>query len=165
MDAFMAPSYLAAKGSRLKLGGWHASVAVTLPEHRWLGLIVDVSGHFLGGDGNDDAPPPCTTPPCPQPDPAQITFMVGPRFTPFKQEHPLHMLFVHGMVFGAAHRAGAGRIGGVTSGAVALGVGYDFPITEHDTWIPRVQVDYVWPVSSDLGHGFRFSAGLVYRMH
>lgn len=165
-DVFLAPSYLIGPGSKIKLGGWHASVAVTLPEKKWLGFIVDVSGHYLGGD--DDPQQTCMTQPCPQPDRTQITFMLGPRFTPLKGQdphHPLHMLFAHAMVFGAVHRTGGSHVGGATSGALALGVGYDFPVTEKDTWIPRLQVDYVWPVSSDVRHGWRISAGLVYRLH
>jgi hypothetical protein len=161
----VALSYLQAKGSSIKLGGWHASGAITLPEHKWLGLIVDVSGHYLGGaDSDDDPMPECTMPPCAQADRTELALMIGPRFTPIKEGHPLHMLFVHAMAFGMVQRSGGGKATGITSGAVAVGVGFDFPVTKNDTWIPRLQIDYIKPVSSDIGGGFRVSAGLVYRL-
>jgi hypothetical protein len=161
-DVFLAGSYLNAEGSDIKLAGWHGSFAVNVPEKKWLGLILDVSGHFLGGD-DADPQPVCAVRPCPQPDRSQITFMVGPRVTPFN-DGALHMLFAHVLAFGAVHRTGGPDVAAATSGAVALGVGYDFPVTGEDVFIPRIQADYVLPVSSDVGKGWRISAGVVYRL-
>lgn len=147
-DAFMGASYLLAKGSTIKLLGWHASAAVNVPEQHRVGLILDVSGHFVG-----------------ESDRTQITLMVGPRFTPLRDEKsPFHHFFAHALVFGVVHRSGGPQVGGATSGAVALGVGTDLPITRDDIWIPRIQADYLWTKGNDIGDGWRISAGLVYRL-
>jgi hypothetical protein len=153
-DVFTGASYLRAKGSTIELGGWHVSGAATMgEEYTWLGVVGDLSVHFLGGDGTD-----LTT------DRTQITFMVGPRITPLRRGHRLHKLFGHVMLLGAVHSYGK-PMGGTTSAAIALGGGFDFTPGEDETWGGRLQVDYVLPVSSDLGHGWRVSAGAVYRFH
>lgn len=155
-DAFVAPfSYLRATGSTINLGGWHVSGAATLGEKRtWLSLIGDLSVHFVELDERT------------QGDLTQITFMAGPRFT-VESTHALRDLFGHVMLLGAVHRAGSRQIGG-TAGALAIGAGYDFAPgakEKKETWGTRLQVDYIWPVSSDLRHGWRFSLGAIYRFH
>jgi hypothetical protein len=182
-DAYIALSGLRTKGSHITLGGWHASGAATLGRNhpRW-SLVADVSAHFLGGDGSDPqlklVSSTGTQEVVAQPDRTQITFMAGPRFTPFKK-FLLHGLFGHVLLFGAVHSAGGSRVtpavngqpaiirvGGVTSGAVAFGLGWD-PLAKakksQDDWTPRLQVDYVWAVSSDVPHGWRASIGIVRR--
>jgi len=153
-DVFTGASYLRAKGSTIELGGWHVSGAATMgKEYKWLGLVGDLSVHFLGGDGTD-----LTT------DRTQITFMVGPRITPIKSGHRLHMLFGHVMLLGAVHSYGK-PMGGTTAAAIALGGGFDFTPRNQKTWGARFQADYVLPVSSDLGRSLRVSVGAIYRFH
>lgn len=148
IDVLVAPSYLRTSGSIRSLGGWHVSGAATVSKHRWLSLIGDLSVHFLPLD--DD-----------KRDLTQITFMAGPRFTIPGPHH--HMPFVHLVVLGAVHRDGGSQVGGTSAGVLAGGAGYDFAPGGNLNWATRFQVDYILPVSSDLKHSWRFSAGALYR--
>jgi hypothetical protein len=151
-DVFIAPSYLHGTGSSFNLGGWHVSGAATLGEkHSWLGLVGDVSVHSLGGGEADF-------------ERTQVTFLAGPRFT-VTQRHRMRNVFGHAVVLGAVQRTGGSTIGPTTAGAVAIGGGYDRSFAKGDKWALRLQVDYVQPVSSDMGHSWRVSVGAAYRGH
>jgi hypothetical protein len=50
-----------------------------------------------------------------------------------------------------------------TDGALAIGAGWDKGLGEYDRAAIRFQVDYIWPVSSGLGDGWRYSVGFAYR--
>jgi hypothetical protein len=151
--AFIAPSFLDAKGSKLHLWGWHVMGEVTFKDHPRFGMAGDLSMHFLGGDGSTEGA-----------EPAQITFLVGPRVE-FRGHHTT-MPFVHAFVLGGVYRSGV-REGqeNIGSGALAAGGGCDFAPGANRSWSIRIQVDYLLPVSSSLGHGWRYSAGLLYRFH
>lgn len=161
-DVFLAGSYLRAPGSTINLGGWHVSGAATpLAKHRSFGLVADLSLHFLGGEGTDSKENVAEGQ---QADLIQTTLMVGPRWTPLGGDHKRHhMPFVHVMLLGVTHRAGGTHPGG-TSAALTPGFGYDWAPGPNKTWGTRIQVDYVWPVSSDMKHSWRFSLGGVYRI-
>jgi hypothetical protein len=149
---YVAPSYLHADGSSLDLAGWHVSGEAGLGDHddRWLSVVGDISAHFV--QLKDETPDETT----------QVTLMVGPRFT-VKPTHPLHDFYGHVLLLGVAHRTGDGEAEGKTAGSLAIGAGYDIELGGVDNWGVRAQVDFVLPVSSDLGNGWRYSVGVVYR--
>jgi hypothetical protein len=148
-DVFVALSYLDAKGSSIKLGGWHVSAAATPNKlHPKLSLLGDLSVHYLGsGDDGKRV--------------TQITFMAGPRLNLLGGHH--HMVFTHLALFAAVHRTGGELIGGNSAGAVAVGAGWDCAAGTDRKWGSRLQVDWIEPVRSELGRGIRISAGLLYR--
>ena len=147
-ETFIGPSYLNAKGSSANLGGWHIAGAATT--HRWrrLSFIGDLSVHFLGEDDSGG-------------DLTQVSFMAGPRWTLLGGHEHHHMPFVHVVVLGAVLRSR--ETVQSTAGAMAVGVGYDFAPGKKKNWGSRIQVDYIQPLSSDIRHSVRVSAGLVYR--
>lgn len=151
-DLFLAPltSGLNAKGSSAKLLGWHVAGAATTPAEKWrkLSYIGDLSVHFLGDDDSGA-------------DLTQVSFMVGPRWTFLSGDDKHHMPFVHVVFLGAVLRSKEAIQS--TSGAVAVGAGYDFAPGENKNWGTRVQVDYIQPWGSDIRYSVRASAGLIYR--
>ena len=151
-DVFFSPaSYLRAKGSTNNLWGWNVAGAATLAEHHpWLSLIGDFSIHNLGGDGANE-----TT------ETTQVNFMTGPRFT-VKKDHSLEDLYGHVVVFGAIYRTDT-KVNGIVASALAIGGGYDIPLRDDDDWGIRVQVDYIYPLSSAVEDGLRISIGAVYK--
>jgi hypothetical protein len=150
-DLFAAPSYIEITGSSFKLAGWHVSGAAALGRRGWVSLAGDASFHFAGL--NDEAGEERT----------EATFTVGPRFT-IPKGHMLRNLFGQVMLLGAVHRS-PGDGSSVSAAAYAIGAGYDIATEGMHPWGFRVQVDFIDPFSSDLGHSWRASAGLVYRFH
>ncbi len=170
-DEFFALSYLEGPGSTIKLGGLEVSLARTPSrEHRSFACVGDLSVHFLGGEEGSDQTDGEGTDQAQQ-DVTQVTFMVGARWTPLgdrqsgkhKGEHKHHMPFMHFMV-GFVDRTG-GSHPSETAFALTGGVGWDWVPGDKRTWGSRVQIDYIRPVSSDMRHSWRFSAGAVYRIH
>ena len=148
--AFIGPSYLDAKGSSLKLTGLHlgGEATVKIGDCKRLALAGDLSVNSWGGSEG-------TT------NPAQITFTAGPRWAFLGKKENHNKAFVHVMVFGLINRSGTEKpVESAT--AFAFGVGYDWaPGKEH--WGSRIQIDWLQPYSSDVGHGVRVSLGLLYR--
>ena len=148
LDLLLAPSYAAAGGSRIDLGGWHVSAAATLKEEPRLSFIGDLSVHFFGSHDDRDL--------------TQVALMTGPRWTFFG--HQKNMPFVHLMALGATFRSEKGGTSSA-SGALAFGGGYDFVPVRCGTWGGRLQYDYILPIGSDQKHSHRVSLGVVYRFH
>ncbi len=160
--AFAALSHLDAKGSKLGLTGWHVSGEATIKTgaqgQRWLSLAADISANFVGEEDSESE----------ETDPTQITFAFGPRVERNLGRRSAngghtHTAFLHTMV-GAVYRSGVrSAAAGGGAGSLSFGGGYSLaPGTNHN-WALRLQVDYIWPISTDLGHGWRYSAGLLFR--
>jgi hypothetical protein len=160
-DMFFAASYVNAPGSSINLGGWHVSAALTpIKEHKSFGLVADLSAHFLGGEEDGGAPLAGS-----QKQLIEITFMVGPRWTPLGGQHKYPLMpFVHLMVLGINYRAGGSHPAEMAA-AITGGAGFDWTPGDHKTWGFRFEADYIQPLSSDLSHSWRLSAGLVRRLH
>jgi hypothetical protein len=139
--------------------GWHVAGEVALKTGKLktkLSFIGEASGHFVGADRNRDA--------------TQFTVMVGPRWAfpvLWKRAHS----FVHVMGFGAIHRSGLAVDGSgnrlrisTSTGAVAVGVGFDATRSRDGHSGLRIQVDRIF-AGAGVEDSWRYSAGYVYRFH
>jgi hypothetical protein len=151
-DVFLAPSYLEVTGSSFKLLGWHVSGAAVVGEGHWLSVVGDLSFHFDGLDDETSA------------ERTEAAATLGLRFT-VPHEHALGNLFGQFALLGAVHRSVPEDDRSTAAAAVAIGAGYDLTPERMGPWGLRVQADYIQPISSDLGHGWRGSVGVIYRFH
>jgi hypothetical protein len=150
-DTYVAGSYLAGNGSRIRLKGLHVSGAVTAGErHRSWSFVGDVSVHF--GEEKEGAVDADLT---------QLTFMAGPRRT-FRGGHA-YMPFLQATALGAVHRTGGLQDRSTTGMATAVAVGLDVAPGNEGTWGTRVQVELV--AAHGLRPALRVSAGLLFRHH
>jgi hypothetical protein len=160
---FVAASDAKGPGSSINVGGVHLAWDWALENHHKISFVGDLSVHFIGGEkssGEGAAIDPA------QRDVTQFTFAFGPRWTPYGKagtHNRPFMPFGHVLV-GVVDRAGGSHLA-ATAFALVPGFGWDLAPGEHKTWGLRAQVDYIWPVSSDMRHSWRFSLGAIYRFH
>ncbi len=151
-DVFLAPSYLQVTGSSFKLLGWHVSGAAVVNQARWLSVVGDASFHFAGLDDETTA------------ERTEATATLGLRFT-VPKGRAVRNLFGQVALLGAIHRSVPEEDVSAAAAAVAIGAGYDLTSEKMEPWGFRIQADYIQPVSSDLGHSWRASFGVIYRFH
>ena len=148
-DAFLAGSYLKAKGSNIELLGPHIGGALVIKGH-WLSVVGDMSWHVDSVNAETGKT-------------SQFSFFGGPRFT-VPERHKLRHAYLHVIFAGLVRRSGQTDLGTLTAAASAFGVGVDFPVGRWQGDAIRVQVDYVLPWNDDVGSGFRISMGYVFRI-
>jgi hypothetical protein len=149
-DAFLAGSYLRAKGSNIELLGPHVSGAFVIKGH-WLSVVGDLSWHVDSVNAETGKT-------------NQFSFLGGPRIT-VPERYKFRHAYLHLIIAGLVRRTGHTGVGTLTAAAAAIGAGVDFPLRHWSGDALRIQVDYVRPWNDDVGRGVRISMGYVLRFH